>query len=149
MERKTKLNTLVCHCNPRARESRQEDSWGSLDNQSTWFRQLWVQWETLSQKSDEPQLRKEININLWPSWINTHVHMNICTYTQINNMLCIFESFQQLGLSEVLWSFRCLQHASLPLIKESLRVFSFAGPQVVKSSSHCWSYLTKALGIFF
>lgn len=64
-------------------------------------------------------------------------------------MLGIFKSFQQLGWAEELWSFRCLQQASLLLIKESLRVFSFAGPLVVKSSSHLFILLDQGNEIFF
>lgn len=73
-------------------------------------------------------------------------HMYTHTHTQINNMLGIFKSFQQLGLAKELWSFRCLQHASLLLIKESLCVFSFAGPLVVKNNSHLFILFDQGIG---
>lgn len=152
--KKKRLHALASHCNPSSRESRQENSWGSLDNQSSWFRELWVQWETLSQKSDGAQLRQETNITLCPLCVNTHVHMNICTHTQnkqINKQITCLASSNHSSY----WAW--LHAVALPAIfsmprscyLRSLCVFSpLLVHQQSKAAPTCSSYFAAAWGNF-
>lgn len=68
----------------------QEDPWGSLASQSSWFDKLWIQWETCPQK-----LRCRIIILTLVADFYMHVHTDVHanTHTQWNKHMAVVSSF--------------------------------------------------------